>query len=444
VDTSERAAQIRALFDDGGEAVLREAGLPGGWEQALSELSRPLPGSADALQMLSGMREQWAATNRLRPAIAATRGLLRLRIASSGHDHPDTYVELGALGALAQRAGRVAEGGDMLVRAWEGIRRTAGGRDMRLAVVSSNVGLHYVRTGNLEEAERALEVSYRIRKDLAPASVGHVAAQLGEVRLARGSTGEAVDLLGEALEVYRVTFGAEHPRTDNRAQALGALLVNLGRYAEAAAVLRSVAARSDQAPADRRAAVDFDYGVAMYHSGGSEEGLRRIEAAVRATRAMSSEDGTPDRALASRVTVYAGLQLERRRAQEAEGLLQEAVEAERRLHGEDSVQIAERYANLGTFLAKCGRIDEALGFLDVSASLMRSLLGDGDRRTRSVVIKQVSLLLARAKQARERSDQALEGMALTRAFQLAEPVLGYTDARTREIRARLERLGLST
>ncbi|MEQ1505283.1 MAG: tetratricopeptide repeat protein [Myxococcota bacterium] len=354
---------LAALFDDGGAALLAGLGAPPSWAAALGPVPVQVlavsPGPDAGIRQLAGIRD-WLGQRDPRAAVAIGRAVVDHRVRVDGPEHPDTLLELGALGTWLHRAGASAEGSAVLDRAWTAIRSVAGGRDLRVAVVAQNVAAARLRDGRLADAGHALDVAHRIRRELAPATTGLVAAQLGEVQLQLGRTAEAVPLLREAFDRTAASDGPRAPRTIARGQMLGTVLNQLERYAEAAKVLRSVVDGVDAADPDRRAAVAFELGLASYRSGAREEGIRRVEEAVRWTRAVGTVAG-PHPSLANRVTMLAQIHVERGRSEEAEGLLKEATEADRRTFGDASPEVAGRYAELGRMLARVGRADEALG-----------------------------------------------------------------------------------
>jgi tetratricopeptide (TPR) repeat protein len=439
MDTVREAPRLLgALFDDGGASFLAEAGLPPTWAEVL----RPVP--VDALRVpdgpdagwrqLSALRDLWSAAGLVQAAIASTQALLRSRGAALGKDHPDAVLEQAALGTLLQRAGRQREGGELLDRAWSTLRSVAGGRDLRVAVVAQNVAASRLREGQLDEAEHALEIAYRIRTELAPGTVALVAAQLGEVRHAVGRSAEAVPLLQEAVARTAEREGPGSPRTLARSQMLGTVLNQLGRYREAAEVLRPlVAALRPDASAEVRAAAAFELGLALHRTGIKEEAARRVEDALRLTRQLGTDE-RPHASLANRVTLAAELHLDRGRLEAAEGLLQEAIELDRRRFGDASPEVASRFAGLGAFLLRHGRADEALGWLDAACSLLRSTVGDGDARTTAVVGTTVGQLLQQVQAGLERRDMALARVLSRRALEIGTPVLGRDHEALRQLR----------
>lgn len=438
----EAPRRLASLFDDGGAAFLADAGLES-WEAALHPVPVPVLGVSDGpdagLRQLLALRDLWSAHGVLCPALAATRALVGLRTAALGSAHPDVVLEHAALGTLLQRAGQIALGGELLDRAWTTLRSVAGGHDLRVAVVAQNVAALRMKQGEVGEAEHALEIAYRIRTARAPDTTGLVAAQLGEIRAGLGRPADALPLLREAWEKTARTEGPTATRTLARAQMLGTVLNQLGRYPEAIAALRPVydAFGADADP-ERRAAVAFELGLALDRTGTREEGLRRIEEALRITRQLEI-GGQPHATLSNRVTMMAQLHAERGRTEVAEGLLREAMEADRRLFGDASAEVAGRYAALGQFCVRFGRVEEAVGWLDAACSLLRSTVGDTDPATVAVADQTAAVLTALARTALEARDRELAGDLLLRAHELAQPVLGFGHEKTRRIRELLDR-----
>ena len=235
---------LSSLWPDGGKTLLAEGSLSKSWPVVLAKvppaLIKELPQEEPALALLIRLRDHWSKTKNLRAAIATTKALLRLHIEKKGHDAPDTLVELGTMGVLAQKVGKRKEAEKMLVESWSKLRSVAGGRDLRLANAASNLGVFYTAGGDLDKAEPLFLHSYRIRKVVAPETVGTVAAQLAEVRLRLKKVDEALPLLREAWLSYLDNLGPDHPLTAARAQTLANVLNKLKLYREAAPVLREV------------------------------------------------------------------------------------------------------------------------------------------------------------------------------------------------------------
>ncbi len=437
---------LAALFEDGGRSVLREGGLGASWSAALEsvppEVLDTQVAEERAFHQLVAIRDFFSTRRDLQPAVAITRGLLRIRIGRHGHDHPDTLMELGALGALAQRAGKIEEGGSLLEKSFNALRSVVGGRDLRLAIVAGNLARHRLHAGELARAQAALEIAYRIRKDAAPNTVAMTAAQLGEVKSRRGDIKGAMPLLKESWLTIRDQLGPDHAKTIARAQAYSLTLNKLDRHSEAVMPLRQVYEWAKARGNDElRASAAFGLGIALDRTGAKEEGWRLIEESIRTSRALGSGEGLPNAQLPTRLTTYASMQLSKGRVAQAEGVMMEALEAERRLFGDSSVEVASRYAALGYFYAQSGRTGEALGWLDPAASLMRSAAGDEDPKTKVIVDYQAGMLISQVEAAMERRERDLARELVMRAWTMAEPVLGFTSAKVRKIRSLAEELG---
>ncbi len=431
------AARLEAVLGRHGSSVLTEAGA-GAWSDLLQGAPPQVVG-ATGRALVARLRDWSAAVGRRAAAIALTRGLLGLLMDEQGHEHPDSLTELGALGALLWRAGRTEEGIKLLAGAYEALRSVAGGRDLRLAIVAGNYALAMVKSGEFGRAEHALHVALKIRRERAPTTTGVIAAQLGEVRVRLGKLELARDAMREAWERYSADLGRAHPRTMSRARVYGKLLLRLGLFDEAVSVLRDVVVGA--APASEEAAdAAFDLGLALDAVGQREEGLRCVEAAVRWTR-TAGEGDLPHPTLADRTTTYARILMRRGRSGEAEGLLLEALDADRRRSGDDSEAVAHRYVTLGTWYANHGRVHEALGWLDPGTSLLRTHLGDSDPHTKRAGSQLVTLLLREATTAADRRDPDLVRALLEQAWEVAVPILGFGDTRTLEIRKLGEQFG---
>jgi len=434
---------LASLFADGGRQFLHDGGLGSTWGEALAGVPPQLlkvPAQAAGLRQLSRLRDFWAGQNDLQPALAASRALMGIRARVVGEDHPDTYMELGALGALVQRAGKLEEGGELLERAYRGLR-AHGVSDMRLAIVAANVGTHRVRGGDLTAGAEALRRAFELRQRLAPRSIDQVAAQLAEVWLRQERLDEAVPLLEQAWSVSKAERGVDHPRTRARARSYGLALARTQQWERAATMLGPLhEAREGQEMDADGASLAFALGIALSRSGRLEAGTRAVEACLRWTRAQEASLGQPHDELPDRLSEWANMHLHRGRTQEAEGLILEALDVEHRLWGDDSIEVARRYLELGRFYIGLGRKEEALGWIDPAASLHRTVLGDDDPATKVAVEAQLSLLLEQAKGAADRRDHLLAWQLLDAGLSQAGPVLGFAHVTVRRARELMDRV----
>lgn len=422
------AGTIAGLFQDGGLVVLAEGGGHATWEEALQTLPSALfqMEAQPPIQFLTLARDLWSRSGDLRMATAVTRGLIRILVDRVGRDHPETIAQLGALGALAQQAGRVDEGAEMLEQAFHALRSVVGGRDLRLAIVAGNLGLHYARAGVWSDAEHCLRVALKIRQAEAPATAGNVAGQLAEVLLRQDRVDEGLDLLEVAWLADLDHVGERHPSTVRRLLQLAEALSGAGHHRKAVPLWRTLdeIIRADGNP-ENVARIGFELGCALLHVHRREEGIRRMREALEWTRAISDQAGRPHPELAKRLTHWANLEIDHGRAAQAEGLLREAVEVEERLSGTSSPTTARRQADLGTLLARMGRVDEALGYLASAASLLASTEGSEEPATIAAAEGTLGLLATKVEQLVAQRDKAGAGLMIADAIATWGPVLGY-------------------
>ncbi len=429
MDPTAATRLVEALFVDGGAQLFTDTGLQGWWTDVLAAMPadwRVVHGSEvqQGETLLVNLREHLQGLGNLRAAYALTRELVRLRTLRLGPEHPDALMEVAALGALLDRANRLEEAGTFLERAYDGLSRVSGGRDPRLAVTCQLFALHQLRRSAPLRAEKLLEQALDILRESAPNQTGYVAAQLGELKVRRGETEEALPFLWEAWKRYGEAYGVTDPRTVARGRTIAVILGSLGRDAEAIPVLRGLYDASVVGgDAESRASIAFQLGAALESVGAIEEATRLVDESVRWTRASSTDD-EPHPELAARITVWSRMMLNRGRPVEAEGLLLEALELERWQHGEESPEVALRYAQLGHLVAQAGRRDEALGWLEPAAKLLRSSLGDEAWQTKFAVEQLVDLWIAVAKDLVKERDRIAARDVLMPARHIAATVLG--------------------
>jgi len=421
------ARLVESLFDDGGRGVLVEAGFSS-WERAF----RPLPPQVLAVpqseipaeDLLTRVRDFWTAKHVWRPAIAATRALMRLKVARHGNDDPRALLELGALGALASRTSRTEDASKMLESAYEGLRSTGGGRDVRLAIVAANYANHLLRQGQRGRAQGLLEQAWKIRREVALGTQGMVAAQLAEMHIQEGSEDTAVEMLIDAWDALRKRLGLRHKRTRRVGRHLATGWTRSRKVLAAEPILRDLYESAQQMNDPAELALSaFELGIGLRNVNLKEEAYRRLEESIRITRTL----GDPHPALSARLSEWSKVVIvERKRPAEGEGILREALDADQRLYGEGSPEVAGRYAQLGHLCAQFGRVDEAMGYLDPAVSLLRSTRGDEHPQTIVAVRYLVDLLYAQALAALEPPrDREIARWYQQRALEVGAPVLGF-------------------
>ncbi len=397
----EAVASLAALWPDAGAEVLARAELPG-WRAVLTpmppEVLRTPPGDPEPGETLLGrLRDLFGQAGRHDTAVALGEALYQRRLARRGPSDPDTYVAQSRLGAALLRAGRVDDAGGCLLRAHRGLRGVLDTPDPRTAQAALDLAAYLRLRGDPEQALRALDQAYQIRRVVAPNATALLAAQIGELRLEIGDDAGAADALLEAWEGLRRSRGEHDKVTLDRARILGPLLVRLDQPERALPVLRSyqkwVEAHGEP---DERARLDFTLGRALDATGQHEEAYRRLEASIRVTRGLADDDGQPHPELPQRLAVWARVAEQRGRPVEAEGFLLEAVEAERLLYGEASAEVGLRQASIGDLCSRMRRLDEAIGWIESGLALLRGALGDQHEATEAVAERLIDLLLEKA------------------------------------------------
>lgn len=430
MDARVQAAQIleRALGSRGRE-VLAEAGLGSDWSVLTAAVPPAHLQTSSPTRLLQRVRDSVATRGQVRAAVVLTQEVLAQCTRDRGAEHPDTLVELAVMGALASRAGQLDRAAVWLDQALRGIRSRVESDDGRLAAVAGHRGAHLVRVGHLAEAESMFKLALRVRRGGSTAAAGRMAAQLAEVKLRQNQVAEALPYLQEAWTAYKGLYGAHDKRTLHRARALATVSVKLGELESAIPVLRDLLAEATRtSDPEGKAFASFELGMALHRSARTrEEGFRLVEAAVRFTR----EAGNPHPDLPRRITAWSELAARRGRAAEAEGLLQEALEAERRLFGDASAEVGARYVQLARFYRDLGRHQEALGWIDPGVSLLRSTMGDDHSATKRGCQLLLEILFEEANAARGRRDRELARELIERARSVGEAVLGpdHTDVR---------------
>jgi tetratricopeptide (TPR) repeat protein len=364
-----------------------------------------LPGLGIAL----AAREHWSRAGMLAPAAAITRGLVAALADRLGDRHVDVLAEIGVLGTLALRAGRADRAVDLLREAWEGLRER--GAVDRLPALARWLAEALEAQSRAVEADRVLDVTLGLveGRPAAPA----VALLLAEARLRRGDPARAAN-------VAEAAWRASARPSPALARQVGRLLLTAGEPARALPALRVLvaAARSEEARAEGLALLV----VALDGAGLRDEATRTMD------QALSSARRAGGAALPGRLAAAAPLLASRGRVQEAEALLTEALEAERRVGPEDGAGVARRLVALGRFLGRQGRSDEAAGFLEAGVGMLRRA-GDPDE-VLAAQAELVTTLTGEARRLAHVGDRELAGAWAAQASRAADALpAGHEAAR---------------
>jgi tetratricopeptide (TPR) repeat protein len=361
-DVSGTGALIEQFFGDLSEQVLHEVQRGRSWAEVLGGVPSVVWSVAStarlpALAAVIGLREHWRREQQWRPAAAATRGLVQLLSERLGAEHPDTLTELAALGQLAAASGHDERARSLLDQAWRGLHAAPWGR--RLPIAQSYLRL-LLDQGALGQAHAVALTCWQGTRDSSAAL--RTGQWLAEVLIRQERDGEALDLLLQAW-ASGAEAGAERLRC---AEVLVRVARRAGRAGEALPAARALVAAAPDP--ERQAEARVRLVELLEQVGADEEALRTAEEVLRWTRSV----GVQHPAFSARATLVARLRWGRGQLDEAETLLREALEFERRQFGDRSPQVARRYHSLGRLASRTGRLDEALGWLDPAWHLLAS------------------------------------------------------------------------
>lgn len=398
--SAELGEELEVLLAEAGGADLRGllAIVP------IEALNKALAARPPGIATLLTLREHTLRRDDLRAAVAVTRTLIRWLGDRLGAQHADVLAEVGMLGVLADRSGRKEKGRELLLQAWTGLH-TAGAPG-RAVSVGRRLAELLQAEGDIAGAAELLETCWlHARATPAAGAVGLQRAELRAQRHAPGSTlhgrlvGEAAS---DAWAAHVATAGVAHPSTPALAHALGRMLLQAQRRDAAAEVLRAAVDRGRAQGWSGWPESAFLLVQALESTGITEEALRTLEDALRQARASGQGVSSAWLTLAARAMSARG------RGADAEGLLLEALEVDRRAHGAASLEVASRQAALGRFYLRHGRVDDALGFLEPAVGGLRRLGPAGADALRPAGEDLVTALVARRSTARAQRDREVE------------------------------------
>ncbi|MEM9556755.1 MAG: serine/threonine-protein kinase [Acidobacteriota bacterium] len=308
-------------------------------EPALEVMRRTRgPRSRDAMEVLNLIGNSLAHAGELDDAEAAYRETLDIAREVFGPDHVWSATVLANLGSLLRRQGRDAESLEFLRRGLE----------------------LYVSNGH---GESAIALAIRNNLAVALAEAGHLEAAEVEYRA--------------ALALQETLLGPGHPRVGRTLTNLGRLLMDQGRFHDAAEpVERAVSVLGAAVPDGDfgRVAAEINRASLLLELGGIEEAHSLYTTAHR----TFTEQLGPDHSASLRVGwLLAEAERRRSRRDAAHELLARGADAQRPA---DDLSAAHRLLVQGRVEIDDGRPERAEESLRSALSIYRAALGDGHWR----------------------------------------------------------------
>jgi tetratricopeptide (TPR) repeat protein len=204
------------------------------FQQALAIRVRVLgENHLDVARVLNNMGGLLTQMGRFDDAIAAHRRALAIqrRAAPNGNE---TYPSFNGFGMLEMRRNDFAGALDSFRQAQSSIERKFGQNNVFFGDSLYNVALALEKLKRFEEAQRVLEQSLEIRKQVLPLDHADLAFNyhsLGRVLEAQGKLKLALASYEEGVRIRKLALGPDHPRTANLVASLGMLQARLGDVA---------------------------------------------------------------------------------------------------------------------------------------------------------------------------------------------------------------------
>jgi tetratricopeptide (TPR) repeat protein len=345
-------------------------------------------------QLLQTIADTLREIGLLQDAVDPQRRALALRRERLGDDHEDTLASLAATGVLVRDQGSLDEAEAPLAEALEGRRRLLGDAHPDTLASIHEMALLRSEQGRVEDAEALHREAFEGRRGVLGEDHPHTLQSMNNVgsRLrALGRLEEAERYLREALERRRRVLGATHPDTLISVGNVGLLLRERGEAEEAESYYREAVegwrrARGDEHP--RTLVAINNMGFLLYRLGSAAESEDRDRywreaerywlEALDAKRRVLGDDHP---STLTSITNMGGLLQQQDRLGEAAIYWREALESRRRTLGEDHPDTLGSTANMGNLLAAMARDEEAERLLRRALDGRRRVLGEDHAAT---------------------------------------------------------------
>jgi serine/threonine protein kinase/tetratricopeptide (TPR) repeat protein len=354
------AAEMHALIGDVYSRISRLEEAQEHLSAAL-ETRRRLLGEEDpeVLEVLYLLAKLYGRMERLPESTALFEHVLAASRRTLGDEHPATLVAMSSVADAYTREGRLADAETLLLRAHEGLERLYGGEHEQTLVVLAQLAGCYLSQGRHAEAEEryrhVLDVRRRLRGNDDPWTLDCMNG-LGALLAETGRLDEAEPLMRATLEGKRRVLGDGHFMTLSAYSNLVRLLMELGRDAEAESLGRTALkiARRERQPS----AAHMTLLATLYLD---QERYDDAEPLLTEALELQRRDLGEERP----ATLETGTNLARTyqgqgRIAEAEALYASVLEHKRRVLGEDHPSTLDLMNNLANCYAELGRTAEAL------------------------------------------------------------------------------------
>ncbi|MHC4247259.1 MAG: tetratricopeptide repeat protein, partial [Planctomycetota bacterium] len=235
--------------------------------------------------------------------------------------------------------------------------------------------------GRLAEAEQAYVVAVDLWTSIEPPEATNrrrAKANFAEILLQLSRTDEAIEILGELVEVGRGPAGGLDEQSLQAQNSLAAALVSEDRYEEASKAFRealegfrALAADGSDVAAARAETIETNLGAVLVLQGELEEARPLLESAIEGMRARPDAAENLDQVLVN----LGRLEFASGDFPAAIEAFEEATKAARRRFGREHVRSAAAGHELAQLNFQLGRYAEAIPLLEEVVSTRRRLLG---------------------------------------------------------------------
>ncbi|MCC5914101.1 MAG: serine/threonine protein kinase [Balneolaceae bacterium] len=159
-----------------------------------------------------------------------------------GPDHPETNINLAALGSLSTLEGNYKRSSEILEKVLAQLEKSGFNDQVKMAEVKGELAYSKRRQGDFDKAERLYRESYEMASNYFGSD--HIEAanyrnRLGTILFNTGQYDEAEEIYREVLAVREQMLAEGHPDIAESRNSLAALLMNTGRFSEAIPLFES-------------------------------------------------------------------------------------------------------------------------------------------------------------------------------------------------------------